>query len=198
MHHILWYVAFVILWYLCAQKERPSDAQSCSQKSYFLWHLWQPSCPLICAYEIRAIANQEFLVRDFASISGFLPTGNSIDPQLQENDQHNSEDNYSLSDKESINSKSSAEALLEAIINTINNLYQLATKIRAPTSRLPSSKARFFKRINESTGIDLIDQMREADLKHVEELFWEYRAMKALKSEDLELAPGLTAEPFDV
>ena len=68
---------------------------------------------------------------------------------------------------------------MEAITDVNDSLYRLATKVRNPATRLSTSKARIFKRIDEATGVDVIDLMRKADLNHMQELFWEYRASKS-------------------
>ena len=53
-------------------------------------------------------------------------------------------------------------------------------------------KARLLQQVDETTGVDLIERMREIDLKHMEELFREYRALpeeSALASVTLDNTP---------
>ena len=82
------------------------------------------------------------------------------------------------SDEDFASSKPPAEVLLDAVADVNNSLYRLATKVRNPATRLPTSKTRLFKCVDAASGVDLIEQMREADLRHLQELFWEYRASK--------------------
>jgi hypothetical protein len=89
------------------------------------------------------------------------------------------EDDWSDSDEEQFASSEPAAAiLLEAVIDINDNLYRLATKIRDPKTRLPSSKAQLFKKIDKDTNVDFIEEMKKTDRHHIEELFWEYRSLK--------------------
>jgi hypothetical protein len=68
--------------------------------------------------------------------------------------------------------------LLEDVIDIVDRLYRLATKIRNPSTRLSTSKALTFKKIDDETGIDLIKQYTKFDTVHMEELFWDYRSVE--------------------
>ena len=70
---------------------------------------------------------------------------------------------------------SEVETIFKAITDIIDRLYKLAFKIRNPKARLATSKALNFKRVDEDTGIDLIQEFVQTDTRHVEELFWDHR-----------------------
>ena len=82
-------------------------------------------------------------------------------------------------------SESEVETILKAVVDIIDRLYKLATKIRNPKMRLTASKVVTFKRVDEDTGIDLIQEFSKADTRHIEELFWDYR-LNDLKDAELE------------
>ena len=67
---------------------------------------------------------------------------------------------------------------MSSVTDIVDNLYRLATKIRDPASRLPSSKARLFRHADPETGVDFIEKIRAIDAVHIEELLLEYRALK--------------------
>lgn len=75
--------------------------------------------------------------------------------------------------------------LLASAIDIIDRLYRLATKIRNPATRLASSKAATFKNVNPETGVDLMVRFVEIDHRHIEELFWEYRAVDIKEPEQV-------------
>ena len=52
----------------------------------------------------------------------------------------------------------------------IDRLYKLSFKIRNPATRLGFSKARGFRKIDEETGVDVIDQYASFDLRHVTDI----------------------------
>ena len=58
-------------------------------------------------------------------------------------------------------------ARLESIID---RLYRLSFRIRSPATRLGTSKASGYRDIDESSGVDLIEVLAEADRKHIREL----------------------------
>ena len=65
--------------------------------------------------------------------------------------------------------------IFKSATDIIDRLYKLAIKIRNPKTRLSSSKAVTFKKVDEDTGIDLIQEFAQAETRHVEELFWDHR-----------------------
>ena len=87
--------------------------------------------------------------------------------------------------------------LLDAVTDINDSLYRLATKVRNPATRLPKSKARLFKRIDRTTGVDSIERLREADLKHMQELFWEYRVVQPLAANTGPNVPSMGVEERD-
>lgn len=88
------------------------------------------------------------------------------------------EDDSQDSEEEFASSEAPAETLLKAVMDIIDSLYRLATKIRNPATRLQSAKARAFQRVDTETGRDVIDAYKILDLQHVKELLREYRALK--------------------
>lgn len=70
---------------------------------------------------------------------------------------------------------SEVESIFKTITDIIDRLYKLAIKIRNPKTRLATSKAVTFKKVDEDTGVDLIQEYVQADTRHVEELFWDHR-----------------------
>lgn len=65
--------------------------------------------------------------------------------------------------------------IFKAVTDIIDRLYKLAIKIRNPKTRLATSKAVTFKKVDEDTGIDLIQEFMWADTRHIQELFWDHR-----------------------
>ena len=125
-------------------------------------------------------ANPYDVVKEIAIHGGFLLSNalqgkNTLLPESPHPLNNDSEDDSS--DEEFASFRPPAEILLEDVIDINNNLYRLATKIRNPATRLPSSRARLFERVDIETGVNVIEEMKLADLKHIEELFWEYRAL---------------------
>lgn len=68
--------------------------------------------------------------------------------------------------------------IFQTTTNIIDRLYKLAIKIRNPKTRLATSRAVTFKKVDEDTGIDLIQEFVRADTCHVEELFWDHRRVE--------------------
>ncbi|KAL9119285.1 MAG: hypothetical protein Q9187_004160, partial [Circinaria calcarea] len=54
-------------------------------------------------------------------------------------------------------------------------LYRLSFKIRNPATRLGFTKARYYRQVDQDTGINLIDQFTIFDHKHLEEVFAQLR-----------------------
>ncbi len=79
--------------------------------------------------------------------------------------------------------ESEDEAILKAVTDIIDRLYKLAIMIRDPKTRLATSKAVTFKKVDEDTGINLIDEFVEVDKRHVEELFWDHRVVDLTEDE---------------
>ncbi|KAE8416102.1 hypothetical protein BDV36DRAFT_297473 [Aspergillus pseudocaelatus] len=97
----------------------------------------------------------------------------SIQPQEQFSDD-SEEDDFGSSDDESI-----IDLLLSGVAACINKLYRLSFKIRNPAMRLGFSKALKYRALDPETGVDLIDQFRESDQRHLEQLFASYRLTSA-------------------
>ena len=81
------------------------------------------------------------------------------------------EDDFEFSDDESI-----TDVLLTSATATIDKLYRLSFKVRNPAMRLGFSKSLKYHEIDPETGVDLIDQFRENDQRHLEQLFASYRS----------------------
>ncbi|KAE8358236.1 hypothetical protein BDV27DRAFT_150625 [Aspergillus caelatus] len=97
----------------------------------------------------------------------------SVQPQEQFSDD-SEEDDFGSSDDESI-----IDLLLSGVAACIDKLYRLSFKIRNPAMRLGFSKALKYRALDPETGVDLIDQFRESDQRHLEQLFASYRSTSA-------------------
>ena len=66
--------------------------------------------------------------------------------------------------------ESLSDMSLTRLESIIDRLYRLSFRIRNPATRLGTSKASKYHDIDNSTGIDLIQMLAEADRRHVHEL----------------------------
>ena len=91
------------------------------------------------------------------------------------------------SDEESLLSyqkDSNSRIVLENARLIIDTLYKLSFKIRDPTTRLGSSKAREYQQIDVDTGVDLMDAFIPLDLRHIAEIFSHYLHQSTEDCED--------------
>ena len=134
-------------------------------------------------------------MKEAAVDSGCLQQGSALDDGFSEDETSTeSETEENSSDEEFASSEATAKVLLSSVTDIVDNLYRLATKIRDPASRLPSSKARLFRHADPETGVDFIEIIRAIDAVHIEELFLEYRA---LEPADVVVSPEATLEAKD-
>ena len=127
---------------------------------------------------------------------GCLQRDSAPDDEIPEDETSaESETEEDSSDEEFASSEATAKVLLNSVADIVDNLYRLATKIRDPASRLPSSKARLFKKADPETGVDFIEKMKAIDAIHIEEILLEYRA---LKPADVVVSPEATLEAKDL
>ncbi|PYI24162.1 hypothetical protein BO99DRAFT_439481 [Aspergillus violaceofuscus CBS 115571] len=66
--------------------------------------------------------------------------------------------------------------LVESATATIDKLYRLAFRIHNPALGLGLSRALEYELIDPETGVNVVDQLRQRDQPHVEELFASYRS----------------------
>ena len=134
-------------------------------------------------------------MKEAAVDAGCLQRGSASDNEIPEDETSaESETEENSSDEEFASSEATARVLLSSVADIVDNLYRLATKIRDPASRLPSSKARLFKKADPETGVDFIEKIKAIDAIHIEEVLLEYRA---LKPADVMVAPEATLEAND-
>ncbi|QKX57876.1 uncharacterized protein TRUGW13939_04996 [Talaromyces rugulosus] len=100
-----------------------------------------------------------------------VDTKNTIGSHEQFSDD-SGEDDFESSDDESI-----TDLLLGSVSATIDKLYHLSFKIRNPAMRLGFSESLKYHEIDPETGVNLIDQFRENDQRHLEQLFASYRSL---------------------
>lgn len=89
----------------------------------------------------------------------------------QVDDELQAEDDSEEEDFNSYQAQPLAQVYLDGAIATIDRLYRVSFKIRNPAMRIGLSKARSYREVDESTGVDLIDQYTKVDLRHLQELF---------------------------
>ena len=77
---------------------------------------------------------------------------------------------------------SQGEVNLQSVIDILNRLYKLSTKIRNPITRLSSSKASRFEQVDPETGVDLASAWIQFDLWHIEEVLWSLRNTNGIDS----------------
>ncbi|KAG6356906.1 hypothetical protein INS49_014781 [Diaporthe citri] len=82
------------------------------------------------------------------------------------------------------------ELLLDGVRDPINRLFKVSTKIRNPSTRLGSSRATNYRQIDEDTGVDFLEAIKEADLDYVSSIFLEYRKVRACEENHPAEPPG--------
>lgn len=82
------------------------------------------------------------------------------------------------------------ELLLDGVRDPINRLFKMSTKIRNPSTRLGSSRAANYRQIDEDTGVDFLEVIKEADLDYVASVFLEYRKVRACQESHPAEPPG--------
>jgi hypothetical protein len=85
-------------------------------------------------------------------------------------------DDSEENDLESSDDESIADLLLSSTTANIDKLYRLSFKIRNPAMRLGFSKSLKYQEFDPETGVNLMDQFREHDQRHLEQLFASYRS----------------------
>ncbi|KAE8327761.1 hypothetical protein BDV39DRAFT_204775 [Aspergillus sergii] len=157
-------------------------------KNLGLYHLGHSSldyrfrdAPSLFEYTIGLLRNLEALLVKLMNIlsPGHLSNLNASDTtkahiQSLEQFSDDSEDDFESSDDESI-----TDLLLSGMAASIDKLYRLSFKIRNPAMRLGFSKALKYRALDTETGVDLIDQFRKSDQRHIEQLFATYRSTSA-------------------
>lgn len=82
------------------------------------------------------------------------------------------------------------ELLLDGVRDPINRLFKMSTKIRNPSTRLGSSRAANYRQIDEDTGVDFLEAIKESDLDYVASVFLEYRKVRACQENHPAEPPG--------
>lgn len=82
------------------------------------------------------------------------------------------------------------ELLLDGVRDPINRLFKMSTKIRNPSTRLGSSRAANYRQIDEDTGVDFLEAIKEADLDYVASVFLEHRKVRACQESHPAEPPG--------
>ena len=89
-------------------------------------------------------------------------------------DEAEGSDNDLDSDEEAMLASYEDESLVDTVLSRlesiIDRLYRLSFRIRNPTTRLGISKASKYRDVDETTEVDLIDMLAEADRRHIREL----------------------------
>lgn len=94
-------------------------------------------------------------------------SGGGNDSDEDSSDEIETDDEY-LSD---YRGQSEVETILKGVIDIIDRLYRVAIKLRSPRTRLASTKSVTFKKVDEETGVDLIQEFVKVDTCHIKELF---------------------------
>lgn len=129
-----------------------------------------------CLYSLVQCANSTSVMdtldhRHLSSVDTKNTTNPPIGPHEQFSDD-SEEDGFESSDDESI-----TDLILGSVTATIDKLYRLSFKIRNPAMRLGFSKSLKYHEVDPETNVDLIDQFRENDQRHLEQLFASYRSI---------------------
>ncbi|KAG8161163.1 hypothetical protein KVR01_009427 [Diaporthe batatas] len=82
------------------------------------------------------------------------------------------------------------DLLIDSVRDPINRLFKMSIKIRNPSTRLGSSRAANYRQVDEETGVDLLQAMKEFDLDYVKTVFLEYRKTKARRDSRPAQPPG--------
>lgn len=80
-------------------------------------------------------------------------------------------DDSDTSDDEDMDQAAYVSQLLQSVEDVINRLFKLSTKIRNPSSRLISAKAKSFRCVDEDSGCDLFEAFRHYDYSHILSVF---------------------------
>ena len=94
---------------------------------------------------------------------------------------HHSHDDISEDDSEdfaSFETSSISQIALENARGTIDRLYRLSFRIRNPSTRTGFTKAKYYRQIDQDTKIDLMEQYKSQDLRHVEEVLSQMQKCK--------------------
>lgn len=86
------------------------------------------------------------------------------------------------SDDEAVDQYATLSVLMDAIRDVIDHLFKLSTKIRNPSMRAISSKARTYRFIDQDSGVDLVKVFEHYDYDHACSIFQQYY-QNALNSE---------------
>ncbi|KAK2607025.1 hypothetical protein N8I77_005734 [Diaporthe amygdali] len=95
-------------------------------------------------------------------------------------------------DEDDEDDESEIDLLLDGIRDPINRLFKVSTKIRNPSTRIGSSKAALFQKIDEETGVDFLQVIRKEDYDYVRSVFLEYQKNRACQEHDPRAPPGET------
>lgn len=83
---------------------------------------------------------------------------------------------------DSDNDDNITDVLLESIKDIIDRLFRLATKLRSPETRLRSSRAQKFQKLDD--GVDLFNSFHNYDLDFISSLFRYYRSGPTLADDN--------------
>lgn len=89
------------------------------------------------------------------------------------------------------------ELLVDSVRDPINRLFKMSTKIRNPSTRLGSSRAAKYRQVDEETGVELLQAMKEFDVDYVKSVFLEFQKTKARRESRIAQAPGGPPEEND-
>ncbi|CAI7586420.1 unnamed protein product [Penicillium pancosmium] len=167
-------------------------------KNLGLYHLGHSSldyrfrdAPSISEYTFGLLRDLGRLLEQFGSATlgheakSSMDTGSAIDATAvvrEESSDDSEEEDFESSDGE--DDESVIDLLLGSIAGTIDKLYRLSFKIRNPAMRLGFSRSVKYHEIDPETGVDLIEQLRENDRRHIEQLFGFYRSTSPDKVEN--------------
>lgn len=116
-------------------------------------------------------------------------SGECSEPEVtgdDEEDEDKDEDDDEDEDEEGFD----MELLLDGVRDPINRLFKMSTKIRNPSTRLGSSRAANYRQVDEETGVDFLQTMKEADVDYVKSVFLEYQKVRACKENNPAEARG--------
>ncbi|KAJ5908062.1 hypothetical protein N7495_000744 [Penicillium taxi] len=158
-------------------------------KNLGLYHLGHSSldyrfrdAPSLLEYTMGLLRNLEGLLAQFIHIRNpehvsTVDVKNTTDLPITSHERlsdDSEDDDFESSDDESV-----TDLLLNSVNATIDKLYRLSFKIRNPAMRLGFSRSLKYQKVDPETGVNLIDQFRENDQRHLEQLFACYRSTSA-------------------
>lgn len=85
--------------------------------------------------------------------------------------------------------ESEIDLLLDGIRDPISRLFRVSTKIRNPSTRIISSKAALFQKIDEETGVDFLQVISKEDYDYVRSVFMEHQKHKACQEHEHKAPP---------